>query len=474
MAIRSRRRSLPRPRRGRVPRSRTAPSPLPARSTPSLRHHATSCPLRIVPCCTRQSARRPTYGDAVEVGHERLQRMSLLYAGAGMCVDDQVEQRLQVRPERIRVGLERRLPCPRIAVDDGELDLALVGAEVEEQRRRPGPAPPPMRASGRSTLLTTRIDGRAEPRAPCAGRSASAAAAPRSTSTSSSTPSTIVSPRSTSPPKSACPGVSTMLIFTSPWRTAVFLARIVMPFSRSSSPAVEHALGDVLVRAKRPRLPEHRVDEGRLAMVDVGDDGDIADGRAARHPPRVPAPSPWPGSAGPSVARSRSPVRPSPHGRLAPPTTPGVDSPRATCRDGPRPPPPNAVRRRPLTWGAAHGRRRRGCTSTTRRTASPTRRSPCCASSPANRASRAHRGDVPGRAHQRDRGSARAPRRPAHAAEPLAARRRRRRRGGGARRARPDGGVQRPRALRATGRVTPAGRFATWSTSASAAPTSGR
>ena len=45
----------------------------------------------------------------------------------------------------------------------------------------------------------------------------------------------MVRPRSTSPPKSAWPGVSTMLIFRSPWRTAVFFARIVMPFSRSRS-----------------------------------------------------------------------------------------------------------------------------------------------------------------------------------------------------------------------------------------------
>ena len=39
---------------------------------------------------------------------------------------------------------------------------------------------------------------------------------PSAASTSRSTPSTMVSPRSTSPPKSAWPGVSMMLIFTSP------------------------------------------------------------------------------------------------------------------------------------------------------------------------------------------------------------------------------------------------------------------
>src|SRR5215210_2715682 len=91
-----------------------------------------------------------------------------------------------------------------------------------------------MRASGRSTLLTTRITGS---RASSALRSTKrvCGSGPSLASTSSSTPSTIVSPRSTSPPKSAWPGVSTMLSFTPLWRNAVFLARIVIPFSRSRS-----------------------------------------------------------------------------------------------------------------------------------------------------------------------------------------------------------------------------------------------
>src|SRR3954447_16583695 len=91
-----------------------------------------------------------------------------------------------------------------------------------------------MRASGRSTLLTTRITGS---RASSALRSTNRVwgSGPSLASTSSSTPSTMVSPRSTSPPKSAWPGVSTMLSFTPECRTAVFFARIVMPFSRSRS-----------------------------------------------------------------------------------------------------------------------------------------------------------------------------------------------------------------------------------------------
>ncbi len=92
-----------------------------------------------------------------------------------------------------------------------------------------------MRASARSTLLTTKTTGS---RASSALRSTNRVwgSGPSDASTSSSTPSTMVSPRSTSPPKSAWPGVSTMLTFTPLCRTAVFLARMVMPFSRSRSP----------------------------------------------------------------------------------------------------------------------------------------------------------------------------------------------------------------------------------------------
>ncbi len=91
-----------------------------------------------------------------------------------------------------------------------------------------------MRASGRSTLFTTNTTGSL---ASSALRSTKRVwgRGPSEASTSSITPSTIVSPRSTSPPKSAWPGVSTRLSFTSPKRTAAFLARMVMPRSRSWS-----------------------------------------------------------------------------------------------------------------------------------------------------------------------------------------------------------------------------------------------
>jgi len=77
---------------------------------------------------------------------------------------------------------------------------------------------------------------------------------PSAASTSTRTPSTMLRMRSTSPPKSAWPGVSTMLIRTSRQTTEVHLARIVMPRSRSSSFESERPLGDLLVGAESAAL----------------------------------------------------------------------------------------------------------------------------------------------------------------------------------------------------------------------------
>ena len=52
---------------------------------------------------------------------------------------------------------------------------------------------------------------------------------------------------------------------------------------------VHDALGDVLVLAEGARLPEHRVDERRLAVVDMGDDRDVAEVGPGGHAPRVAA-----------------------------------------------------------------------------------------------------------------------------------------------------------------------------------------
>ena len=82
--------------------------------------------------------------------------------------------------------------------------------------------------------------------------------------------------RSTSPPKSAWPGVSTMFS-----RTPSHLDRRLLGEDRDALLALEvarvhHPVDDGLVRAERAGLAEHRVDERGLAVVDVGDDRDVA------------------------------------------------------------------------------------------------------------------------------------------------------------------------------------------------------
>ena len=87
---------------------------------------------------------------------------------------------------------------------------------------------------GRSTLLTTTIGFRPSASAFFVTKRV-CGIGPSTASTSSSTLSTIDSTRSTSPPKSACPGVSTMLTCVPFHSTAQFFERIVMPRSRSWS-----------------------------------------------------------------------------------------------------------------------------------------------------------------------------------------------------------------------------------------------
>ena len=58
--------------------------------------------------------------------------------------------------------------------------------------------------------------------------------------------------------------------------TAVFLARIVMPFSRSRSIESMTRSASSAWLPERAGLPEHGVDQGGLAVVDVGDDRDVA------------------------------------------------------------------------------------------------------------------------------------------------------------------------------------------------------
>ncbi len=90
------------------------------------------------------------------------------------------------------------------------------------------------RASFLSILLSTTMTGRERPSAFFSTKRVWGSG-PSEASTSRITPSTMESARSTSPPKSAWPGVSRMLMRTPFQPTAQFFAEMVMPRSRSSS-----------------------------------------------------------------------------------------------------------------------------------------------------------------------------------------------------------------------------------------------
>jgi hypothetical protein len=49
---------------------------------------------------------------------------------------------------------------------------------------------------------------------------------------------------------------------------------------------VEHPVREVLVRGEHARLAQHRVDQRRLPVVDVGDDRDVAYVLTGRHAAR--------------------------------------------------------------------------------------------------------------------------------------------------------------------------------------------
>ena len=100
---------------------------------------------------------------------------------------------------------------------------------------------------------------------------------PSAASTSRITPSTIDRIRSTSAPKSAWPGVSTMLMWVPCHSTDVHLARMVIPRSCSRSFESIDPFFHALIVAEGPGLAEQLIDEGRLAVIDVGDDRHVTE-----------------------------------------------------------------------------------------------------------------------------------------------------------------------------------------------------
>ena len=65
--------------------------------------------------------------------------------------------------------------------------------------------------------------------------------------------------------------------------TAVFLARMVMPFSRSRSLESITRSGTSLTLGKHVRLLKHGIDQGGLAVIDVSHNRHITDISTNRH-----------------------------------------------------------------------------------------------------------------------------------------------------------------------------------------------
>ena len=105
----------------------------------------------------RQSASRPTYGDASRFVTSACSGWPSSYDGAGIRSSSMSKSgsRSSARSSGSRPGAAGA----RVAVDDRELDLASRRRRGRGRARTPRSRPRSIRASGRSTLLTTRITG---------------------------------------------------------------------------------------------------------------------------------------------------------------------------------------------------------------------------------------------------------------------------------------------------------------------------
>jgi hypothetical protein len=170
------------------------------------------------------------------------------------------------------------------AVDDREVDLVLVGVEVEEQLvdlvdDLGDAGVGPVDLVDHQDDRQVRLERLAQHEAGLGQRALGLA------STSSSTPSTIVRPARPRRRSRRGRGVDDvdLDVAVGPGESD----RGVLGQDRDALLALEvhrvhDPLGDVLVGAERAGLPEHLVDERGLAVVDVGDDRDVAQVRPRR------------------------------------------------------------------------------------------------------------------------------------------------------------------------------------------------
>ena len=204
-------------------------------------------------------------------------------SGGGDRLEQELEERLQVVGERFR--LEAGAALAGVRVGDRELDLALVGVEVEEElvdlvHDLLDPRVRAVDLVDDEDHRQLRLERLAQDEARLRQRPLARVDEQEH----------AVDHRQAALDLTAEVGM-TRRVDDVDLRLAVAEGRVLGedrdPLLPLEVHRVEHALVDVLVGAEGAGLPEHRVDERGLAVVDVRDDRDVAEIGAAGHRSRV-------------------------------------------------------------------------------------------------------------------------------------------------------------------------------------------
>ncbi len=218
-------------------------------------------------------------GGAVEVGHQGLEWVPVLVGGGGDALHQQLEEGLQRRP--LQLGVERRPAVPGVGIDDGELDLVVVGVEVEEQlvdlvdhmgHTGVGPV----------DLVDDQDDG--EPGLErLAEHEAGLGLGPlRRVDQQEDAVDHGQRPLDLAAEVGVARGVDDVQLHAAEVHRRVLGqdGDALLPLQVGG---VHDPVAHVLVLPEHSGLPEHGVDQGRLAVVDVGHDGDVAQVVTRRH-----------------------------------------------------------------------------------------------------------------------------------------------------------------------------------------------
>ena len=216
-------------------------------------------------------------GRCVEVGHERLEGVLGVVGRRGDPLEQQVEERRQRGALQRLAGLvvKRGNTGLGVGVDDRELDLMLVGIEVEEQlvdlvdhlgHARIGPVDLVDDEDDRQL----RLESLAQNKAGLRQRTLGGVDEQQHT----------IDHRQAALDLAAEVGVAGRVDDVQ--LDVAVAQRRVLGKDRDALLAlqihrVQDPRGDVLADPEGARLPQHGVDERRLAMVDVGHDGHVAD-----------------------------------------------------------------------------------------------------------------------------------------------------------------------------------------------------